>query len=165
MEGELDDAADHLRREAAALEFRVERFDEGLEVASLVLFDATRRGHCMYVQSVRYPYVLVETSECDAKYRWSTVEANEPLIRFNGTKPWESGAAAQKGRHDAAAIPWAACDLDGGKAQVVREVGEPRVILPAEIALCVVEMKPVLSGGGRVATRSKERTESTHSPP
>ena len=141
MEGELDDAADHLRREDWQSLDKCRR--DGVEAAALVLFDAARRGHCMYVQSVRYPYVLVQTSECDAKFRWSTVEANGPLIRFNGTKPWESGAGAQKGRQDAAAIPWAACDLVEMKTRFVRR----RV------------------ASSRVATRSKERTESVNSPP
>ena len=94
----LDDDADQLLREEVG-EFRDEGCGKRVEAAALVLFDAARRGHCMYVQSVRYPYSLPVpvAFKIDAKFRWSTVELNEPLIRFNGTKPWESGAGAQKG--------------------------------------------------------------------
>ena len=54
MEGVLDDAADHLRRETSVGEFRDEGCGEGVEVDALVGFEATRGDNFLDVRVVRF---------------------------------------------------------------------------------------------------------------
>ena len=51
VEGVLDDAADHLRREVG--EMRGERCGDGVEVGALVVVDAARGDHFLEVRVVR----------------------------------------------------------------------------------------------------------------
>ena len=54
VEGVLDDAADHLRRETSVGEFRDEGCGEGVEVDALVGFEATRGDNFLDVRVVRF---------------------------------------------------------------------------------------------------------------